>query len=1093
MPTTVSIHLSRTEANAFTVKQIAPLFRTRVGLVLGPGAVYGTGVLRSLSQQLADSFAVPIRDRFDQVGDEVLSRGISEELLRKEVHRFITSRTPVQTYHNLTSVGWTAVLSCCLDTVFDDGFRSASERRLMSHEVNVVTDFSKAVAPRTVPVFKLLGSVVRNDGVISTDTYSLKRATWLPVPRALVELTRGAPILCLGMSDCPWVLWDLLGMMGAQATSSLSSLVLLADDPLAKDHTLRRLLHDRTALVTVDTPIRILLEIAAARQEAVAQQVLPLASPTESIGHALRSYSELVVVVGDRLESDLEAGETNQLHELLFSPSQPRWDAFAHSLDFPRSLAQELLSDVELFVASATPSSTACVLCGGAASGKTTLLKRLAFDIANRGQDVLWMLTWFYQDTQSVLVELFKEVARVRSAKSRLVVFMDDPIGSGTLTAQDVVNAAESSGINILLVTSARTSEWKTHDTQAFIGSLQVASQWEIPDILDAAEWDALPGYLVTLGVFADHAAASQAVGVSRSRRADDILTMLYWMVPATRLYISQSIRDEYFRLGDSAALTRVLVGDVTKNSGILQRAYELIAVAEHHRTSLPIEVLVSALDVRYDEWLDASSGSGPAWGLFYADYSSDGEAISYRTRNSVVTDVIIKTINGGGAFSHSGELRALTMTLAACTGTRPVYREFCMRILVPSNRLERFEYLEGLSLYEAAGRALPYPDRTLEHHRGLWIKKHSKDPLAAKAALLRALETPVFPYASHGEPDEHIFTSLAATELDAINKGVVDPEEGKQQILNYLDRAHSKAFFNPNAVHVEARLMLDLIRSSGDTADRYALINRTVGLLDRTMLMLRTRASHKPMQLNVADDIALLERARASIMQVAGDVATLPSEADHLFDTSGRQDGFILVARTLYQQAVDSQKGTKFNSAFEYCQKRIEMIAAANAVPKAAFLEVILHIYYHWRIVRRAMIVTSTIDWALVKNYCDVILRSTATPDPFHEYVFALSLAHLDEWATATAMFTTLRRHSLSRDIKWALRDFLLSKNGTPRRVQGEIKRAGDQSYLYVSDLHIDFVLHRAEIWPKEGETAHAYISFSFAGPTATKSASFT
>ena len=190
---------------------------------------------------------------------------------------------------------------------------------------------------------------------------------------------------------------------------------------------------------------------------------------------------------------------------------------------------------------------------------------------------------------------------------------------------------------------------------------------------------------------------------------------MLYWMVPATRLYISQSIRDEYFRLGDSAALTRVLVGDVTKNSGILQRAYELIAVAEHHRTSLPIEVLVSALDVRYDEWLDASSGSGPAWGLFYADYSSDGEAISYRTRNSVVTDVIIKTINGGGAFSHSGELRALTMTLSACTGTRPVYREFCIRILVPSNRLERFEYLEGLSLYEAAGRALPYPDRTLE------------------------------------------------------------------------------------------------------------------------------------------------------------------------------------------------------------------------------------------------------------------------------------------------------------------------------------------------------------------------------------------
>ena len=286
---------------------------------------------------------------------------------------------------------------------------------------------------------------------------------------------------------------------------------------------------------------------------------------------------------------------------------------------------------------------------------------------------------------------------------------------------------------------------------------------------------------------------------------------------------------------------------------------------------------------------------------------------------------------------------------------------------------------------------------------------------------------------------------------------------------------------------------MLDLIRTSGDTADRYALINRAVGLLDRTMLMLRTRASHKPMQLRVADDVAFLEDARASIMQVAGDIETLPTDADDLFDTTGRQDGFILVARTLYQQAVDSQKGTKFNSAFEYCRKRIETIVAANAVPKAAFLEVILDIYYHWRIVRGAVTVTSTIDWTLVKDHCDVILRSTATPDPFHEYLYALSLAHMGQWAPASAMFATLRRKSLSRDIKWALRDFLLSEDGIPRRVQGEVKHAGDQNYLYVPDLHMDFVLSRAESWPKEGETAHAYISFSFAGPTATKSPSFT
>ncbi len=1093
MPTTAPLHLSRTEPNALTIEQVGSLFRSRVGLILGPGAVYGSGILRALSQRLADEFVVPVRDRFDQVGDEILAKGSSEESVREQVHHFFASQTPVPIHQNLTNVSWTAVLSCCFDPVFDDGFRLASERRLMSHEVNVVTDFFKAVPPRTVPVFKLLGSTVRRDSVISTDSYSLKRGSWGPAARSLVELTRNSPVLCLGMSECPWVLWDLLGMMGAQPLSTLGSLVLPADDPLANDHTLRRLLRDRTALVTVDTEVRVLLGIAAARQDAAEQQALPLSSPDDTLGHVLRSYSELVVVVAERLKSKLEKEERNQLHELLFSPSQPQWDAFAHSLDFPRSLTRDALDDIELLSKSTTAGSAACILVGAAASGKTTVLKRLAFDAASRGLDVLWMLPWFYQDTQSVLVQLFKEVARVRTQQSRVVIFMDDPITFGTLTAQDVVNAAESSGIEIVLVAGARTSEWKTHDTRAFIGSLQVAAPWQMPDEFDAAEWSVLPRYLVRLGVFADDASASDAVEVARSRRAGDILSMLYWMVPETRRHISHSVQDEYFRLGDSAALTRVLIGDLVKDSGTLQRAYEMIAVAEYYRTPLPIEVLVAALDVRYDEWLDASSGEGPAWGLFYPDLSSEGETVAYRTRNSVVTDVIIRTINGGD-FSHAGELRVLNQLLSACTGTQPVYREFCVRILVPSDNLSRFEYLEGLSLYDAAALALPFPDKTLAHHKGLWIKKYGDDPISAKAALLSALETPVFPYASHAEADEHIFTSLAATELDAMTKRVVDFDEGRRQVLNYLDRARSKRFFNPNAVHVEARLMLDLINASGDTTDRYALINRTVGLLDRTMLMVRTRATHGTMQIRMADDIKFLEAAREAIMRTAGEPEEVAAEADRLFETSGRQDGFILVARTLYQEAVDSQKGTEFNAAFEYCQNRIVKIRAASAVPKAALLEVALDIYYHWRVVRRVVTASGfPIDWALLREYCDVILRSTATPDPFHEYLFGVCLAHLGDWPQGSAMFANLRRSSLPRSILWAPRDFLLSDNGTPRRVQGEIKRAGERSYLYVPDLHFDFVLSRAESWPKEGETGHAYIRFAFGGPSATKSVSFT
>lgn len=1083
------IRLSRTNPNALTADELSSVFRPRVGLILGPGAVYGPGVLRELAQALADQFVVPYRDRFDHVGDEILLAGSGEELVRDATYQFFSSRTPLANSQNLTNVGWVGVLSACFDPVFDDQFRLASERRLMSHTVNVVNDLFKASPPRTAPVFKLLGSTTRRDSIISTDSYSLKRGTWSPAVRAFVDLVRDAPVLCLGMSECPWVLSDLLGVMAAQSTSTLSALVLLTDDPLSRDQTLWRLLRERTALITVDVESRVVLGIAAARQDLAEQQTLPLVVPADSLGHVLRSYSELVVVVGDRLKSSVHPDQVNQLHELLFSPSQPKWDAFAHAIDFRRSITPDAVDDVELCVKSVTAGSVACVLSGSAASGKTTVLKRLAFDLANRGYDVLWLLPWFYQDTQTVLVQLFKDVARVRSERSRVVVFMDDPIAFGTLTAQDVVSAAESCGIEIVLVVGARTSEWKIRDNRVFVGSLQILSHWPLPDELDSNEWTELPSYLVTLGVFADREIAEQQVQDARSRRSSDILTMLYWMVPETRKHISRSVQDEYFRLGDSAGLTRVVIGDLIKDSTLLQKAYELIAVAEHYRAPVPVEVLVSALEVRYDEWLDASSGDGPAWGLFYPDLSGQGQTVSYRTRNSIVTDVIIRTINGGD-IGHSGELRCLGQLLASCRGTQALYREFCVRILVPADNLSRFEYLEGLDLYDSALSALPYPDKTLVHHKGLWIKNYGHDPVAAKGILLEALETPVFPYTSHAEANEHIFTSLAANELAAMKQQLVSFEDGKLQILQYLDRARSVRFFNPSAVHVEARLMHGLIKASADTPDRYALINRALSLLDRTMLLLRTRASRSTTDLQVAENIKMLEASRSEILQSAGEFDSLSVDAESLFEATGRQDGFILVARALYQQAVDSEKGTDFNSAFTYCQDRVVKIKTARSVPKSALLEVALDIYYHWRIVRRT--ITSSnfpTDWSLVREYCDVILRSSPTPDPFHEYLFGLTLAHLGDWSQASALFANLRRSALPRSILWAPRDFLLSENGTPRRVQGEVKYAAERGYLYVADLHFDFIVNRTETWPKEGETAHAFIRFAFGGPSATNS----
>ena len=72
--------------------------------------------------------------------------------------------------------------------------------------------------------------------------------------------------------------------------------------------------------------------------------------------------------------------------------------------------------------------------------------------------------------------------------------------------------------------------------------------------------------------------------------------------------------------------------------------------------------------------------------------------------------------------------------------GSQPAYRDFCLRTLVSNEQLDRLEYQEGLELYDLALESLPYPDRTLKHHKGLWIKNKGKDPILAAKVIEDAL-----------------------------------------------------------------------------------------------------------------------------------------------------------------------------------------------------------------------------------------------------------------------------------------------------------------------------------------------------------------
>ena len=59
-------------------------------------------------------------------------------------------------------------------------------------------------------------------------------------------------------------------------------------------------------------------------------------------------------------------------------------------------------------------------LIGSAASGKTTLAKRLAYDLASRGNPVFWLRRTFYPNVQGLLAQFFEVIGETFDKRGRI-------------------------------------------------------------------------------------------------------------------------------------------------------------------------------------------------------------------------------------------------------------------------------------------------------------------------------------------------------------------------------------------------------------------------------------------------------------------------------------------------------------------------------------------------------------------------------------------------------------------------------------------------------------------------------------------------
>lgn len=1063
-------------------------------ICIGAGATVLPGAYAearaSAIASLASRFSEQPVEPFEQLMDRLLIEKpeVADFLRQHYIFELRKLRAPLDLNH-LAQSAWSACISLTEDMLFETSLRNHLDSRPQSTAMTVVDALSQFIPPRSIPVYKMLGnmeaSTLEARLAISASEQLQREQAWPQLIRTASDFCRDAPLLFVGAKADVSNTRKILSLLAAQAKPSFSKLFFLKHESPLEDPTVRALCA-RFDVQLVDASIRDVAEAVRASKSAMPVSIGQAAvSVTGNLKSALAKISNFVAVVPAEKPADTThaASHMPQLVDALFRPVALDWQPFQYELDMRRTLTDRLLESV---VSPGSPVNVRSVVVrGDAATGKTTLLKRVAVEAAQNGVLTLWCRRTLLGNWARSFREFCREVSSIPEANRRdlrVVVICDDP-WQLRMDAAELMRSLEPCPCSVTTVFAVRNSDYFSNGPSDTSLGIRPNDDFELGFDLDEAERRGLSELLVRLSIAPTPADADRQIGQVRSSHASDILCNLWYLVPETKFQLSESLRDEYCRLGGSRERVGAIASSVS-DSAVARRAYEFVTVTSSLGIGLPIEVLVRALGIQYDEWLAMSEDGRPLWGLLYDAKDADEQTVVFWTRNEIVNRVLLELVNGGIA-THAGEVRVLRELLAACSVGSMVYREFVVDVLVRArSKLEsRLAFDQGMDLYEVARNSLPHADRVIEHHKGIWIQKKGGASRLSDAynQLNLALDASVYPGSERDARREHIHTSMAATIVEMVRSGGMDSEKALEAIQDHARQASNSSFFNPHSAHVVAGLFFELAkRYANDKVPSAAIsLSEALSEIDRALQYIGTSSRSRS---HYDKDLSMLIDLQRKILQLVPEGENLGKWALEIFRKSGQQVGFEAAARRLMDDAVLSGKGSDFNTARLYLDGVREEVARSGQEISPEMHAILADLEVRWRINR----VAGAVKWQELLIHLDAVLATHRyKDDPLRHFYRAVTLFQLGRFTDANAIFAQLRRQTLSAMLPAEVRCAYRGTEGSPKRFQGTVEHKHGQYYLFVQELGVSVLSQRPER-SGSGVTIHGYVVFSLNGPLA-------
>jgi len=1069
----------------------------RPGLLLGPGVTRAPGELAAQFHEVfarlgLHDFAGPNATDVDYpeaVDAAAESRPEKQEVLRSALIDKLRALKPCLEIPHLIRAGWSAYVSLTEDLLFEEAIRIHADSQPSSKAVTIV-DHPAVVPPaRSFPIYKLFGNLnnIEDDRFVclSDSEVLVRKQSWAGIMSTLANYLRDAPLLVLGFESATQRLRDVLSLFAAQSSPRITKLRFLKNDPCLMDPTIKAILR-KFDVAIVDASLRELSECVSSSRSVARQsiQLAPEKTPFRLVQDFASTYDCPVAVVPrhSHIPLVLSKIDLSSCVDSLFRPASPDWRPYQAGLDLRRDCIDNIVASLKLQVSLArTRHPRVLMLVGDAGVGKTTLAKRVALEVSEDRTLVLWcrrvVSGGWLRIFRNWLDQLFALLRKDHEHHfEKLVLICDDP-WSLRIDASDALVALEDCPIPAALVVAFRNTDRYVADLRSTTAATMANEEIDIPFELSDEERGRLSEMLLKIGAVTTLERGQELVRTLRTKYARDILCSLWYLVPETKTQLAESLKDEYFRLGEMANISDLAQSSVIGGK-LAHKAYEYVTVSSRLDIGLPVEVLVNAIGINYSDWIESLENGRPLWGLLYDVMSEDGSTLMYFTRNEVVTRVLIDLVNGGLA-GHMGEIRVLKELVSACNSPSVPYRNYLVDLLVRARHKlgEIYSYEQGCELYETALANLPTEDRLLEHHYGIWIQDKGPKDGTAYRQMEKAIRTSTPSGSDRDAPREHIHASMAAAVLQQIRYGSIDWISGADLVTHHLRLAASPTFFNSHTSHLAANLLFEAAQLAAQRQDRETADKFTVAAFEEIERAFHTVGAKARTSFQYNKTLGMLSDLQRKILGLIPDSNKLKIMASDIFNKTGSQSGFELVGRRLLVEASSSGKGKDYNDLNDYLNECMDAIEAASSYPTAKLLSVRVDLMVRWKIHG-----FKANDWPTFRDdILDILNEPEFVDDVLKRFYLAVAYFHVNQTSEANAAFAQLRRENATNHRPNDIRAFFQDSNGNPRRFQGNARYVGNRAMVSIPELQVDAPLQAAS--RSAVGVIHLYIGFSFNG----------